>query len=78
VGRMLRRDFEKFGVHLPPGGQARLAHLTDAALQLGMRFGASRALLSSLPPLEPQRRVVQKMPAHSPTRPRQRRPRTLL
>ena len=41
VGRMLRRDFEKFGVHLPVHGQARLARLTDAALQLGMRFGAS-------------------------------------
>ena len=40
VGRMLRRDFEKFGVHLPADGQARLARLTAAALQLGMRFGA--------------------------------------
>ena len=44
VGRMLRRDFEKFGVHLPPRGQARLAGLTDGALQLGMRFGACFAL----------------------------------
>ena len=39
MGRMLRRDFEKFGVHLPERGQARLAQLTAAALRLGMKFG---------------------------------------
>ena len=74
MGRMLRRDFEKFGVHLPPGGQARLAHLTDAALQLGMRFGASRALQSSLPPLEAERGASQQGRPTAQHVPGQRRP----
>lgn len=38
VGRMLRRDFERYGVHLSGGERDRMTALVHAANQLGTRF----------------------------------------
>ena len=39
VGRALRRDFQRNGVHLPQGSQQKLAGLMQDAHEAGMQFG---------------------------------------
>jgi hypothetical protein len=39
VGRSLRHDFEKAGIHLPDDKRCRLTHLTGLQRRLGMAIG---------------------------------------
>ena len=39
MGRALKRDFERNGVHLSPGAQQKLATLVQGAHETGVQFG---------------------------------------
>jgi intermediate peptidase len=69
VGRMLRRDFERAGVHLPAAAQDRAAELVATAHAAGMAFCANAAGGGAPPPplvLEgaAARRAVGRLPAN--------------
>jgi intermediate peptidase len=69
VGRMLRRDFERAGVHLPAAAQDRAAELVATAHVAGMAFCANAAGGGAPPPplvLEgaAARRAVGRLPAN--------------
>ena len=46
VGRALKHDFEKSGIHLPEGQRSRLTGLIDLERRIGMQIGTPCLLIS--------------------------------
>ena len=46
VGRALKHDFEKSGIHLPEGQRSRLTGLIDLERRIGMQIGKPCPLIS--------------------------------
>eukprot|EP00897_Mesotaenium_endlicherianum_P009239 jgi/Mesen1/8343/ME000462S07790 len=57
VAAMLRLDFERGGVHLPPDGRAKVEELNNSATRLTMQFGHNIAVDQSYVDIHPASRL---------------------